>query len=305
MTAPTPTSNPAPARATEPPKPPSTLLLGTPGSGKTDSIATLIEAGLDLFFFAIEPNALDSLLDSVRRRNLDMSKLHWMSIMPANPDLTALLDMATKIGQMTYEDLSKIKSGIGKDKTQQFLQLLKGFKNFIDEKDGRDYGSIFDFDASRAVVLDSLSGLNDMAFLQTVGYKPAPAQGEWGVAMSLELATIKHLCASLQCFFVLTGHLDKEINEASGAITITSSALGSKNAGKIMRPFSEIVLAKRGRTGQEFKWSTWELSSTVDLKSRALPISDDIKPSFTLLVDAHKRRLESVRQPDTSTLPST
>lgn len=291
MAVPVPAPVPPPAAdSSRPVKPPSTLLFGPPGSGKTDSIGSAVEAGLELFFFGIEANATDTLLDSCRRRKVDMSRVHYRYIPPANPDLDTLLDMAGKIGRMSYEDLSNIKSGIGKDKTQQCLVLLQSFKNFVDDKDGQSYGSIFDLKDDAIVALDSMSGLNDMCFLQTVGYKPAPAQGEWGVAMHLEMSIIKLLCSSLNCFLAVTAHADKETNEVTGARTITSSALGQKNAQKIMRPFSEIVYTKRGRDGKSFRWSTWEDGLTIDLKSRALPISSDIQPTFKTLVEAHQRR---------------
>lgn len=294
MATPAPKAVPAPVRPPQPVKPPTVLLMGPPGSGKTDSLATLLETGLEVFLLVIEANGLDTFLDSIARRNLKTDRLHWKYIPPASPDLGTLMNMAEQISTKDFESLSSIKTGIGKEKAREYMTFLKALENFVDDKDGKSYGSVFDFDDSKVLAIDSLSGLNAMAMDLTIGYKPTASKPEWGIAMNLELKTLQKLCADLRCLFVLTAHIDKEPNEITGANTVTSAALGQKNSGKIARLFSEVVLTKRGKTGREFKWSTWETSSLVDLKNRALPISDSIDPTFVRIWKAHQRRLTQV-----------
>lgn len=270
-------------------KPPTVLLLGPAGVGKTYSIPTLLQCGLEVFVIGTEPNFLDTLLDSTRNRKLDVAKLHWLYIPPAAPGTTALEDMAQQVANKGYEDLAAIKQGISKDKTQQFRQLLRATNNFVDERTGIDYGSIYEFGPDKALVIDSLSGINDMALNLTVGFKPALHQGEWGVAQNLEYALIQKLTSDLKCLFVLVGHVDKEPNEITGGTSIMASSIGRKLAPKLGKKFSEVILAKRGTKGLAFRWSTDD--SAADLKNRALPISDQIEPTFVEIWKGHQERL--------------
>lgn len=290
MATPTPLRVPTPALPPQQVKPPTCLLMGPPSTGKSDSLTTWLDTGLDVFLLITEPNGLDTVLEACHRRKVSTEKLHWHYVTPAPVGLDALELMAKRVADMSYEDLSRIKTGIGKESTRQFIDLLHVLANFIDEKDGQSYGSVFNFEDDKVLCVDSLSGINQMAMDLTIGFKPTASEGEWGVAMNVELKLIQKLCGDLRCFFVLTAHVEKEPNEISGANAITSAALGKKNAGKIARSFSEIILTKRLKDGKTFKWSTWETTSIVDLKNRALPISDAIEPNFKLVYDAHVRR---------------
>lgn len=271
-------------------KAPTCLLMGPAGSGKTYSLATLLEAGLETFVIGTEPNFLDTLLDSCRDRGLKLDKLHWHYIAPAAPDMQALEEMALKISTQSYEGLSNMKSGISKEKTTQYREFLALWRDFIDEKDGQHYGSIFDFPPdTHAVAIDSLSGMNTMALDLMIGMKPTAAQGEWGVAMNLEEKSIQKLTSDLKCMFVLTAHIGREPDEVSGGKMVMMDALGTKLAPKLGKQFSEIILSRRGATAKEFRWSTFDPG--VVLKNRSLPISKDLDPSFALVWSSHKRRV--------------
>ena len=71
-------------------QPPSALVIGQPGAGKTDALATLILAGLETFVISTEPDGIGSLLDSCARRGVSVDKLHWASCLPATPGWMAL-----------------------------------------------------------------------------------------------------------------------------------------------------------------------------------------------------------------------
>lgn len=266
---------------------PHTLLMGAPGSGKTDVQLTLVEAGLELFILITEPTGVDSLLDSAERRKLPMDRIHWCVVPPASADIGALRDMAALVSSMSYKDLSELKQGIGKAKMQQMSKLLNTIDNFVDDRTGKAFGSVFSWGPGRAFTLDSLSGLNTIAMQHTVGFKPSPHQGEWGIMMSLEENILLNIHSECKAFFCLTAHLDKEPDELTGTTKIMASALGRKLAPKIPRHFSEVVLATRNLQG--FHWST--MSSEADLKNRALPASKDILPSFVPIVEAYRRRV--------------
>jgi hypothetical protein len=277
-------------------QPPSTLIIGAPGSGKTDVIATYAKAGIETFVITTEPGGVESLIDSATRRGAPIEKLHWSTIFPHTGDFTALETMTKDIGDKDYEGISKLK-GIGKDKTRvAAMNLLNAMKDFKCERTGDSYGSFTTWDNSAAFVIDSLSGINLIAWYLTVGYKPTAMPGEWNIAQNWVEALLNKINSDRGCYFTLTAHVEKEMDEMSGTNRVMVSTLGRKLAPKIPRFFSEVVFASRSvkktDKGQEatFLWSTVE--PQMDLKNRSLPISDKITPDFSQLVSAYTERLK-------------
>lgn len=269
-------------------QPPSILLAGAPGAGKTDVLTTFVEAGIETFVLITEPGGVESLLDSMERRRLDMSKLHWMEAIPAMVDVPTMEKLFSIVGSTSYEDIAKIKVGIEKDKTKlPAMGMLHALKDFKCARTGQSYGSVFSWDDSRAFCFDSLSGMSMMALHLTVGFKPSLHQGEWGVAMNTVETLVNQITGTRRCFFTLTSHVEKEASELTGVQQIMASTLGRKLAPKLPRFFSEFVYATRSKTGG-FNWST--IDNMMDLKNRSLPLSDKITPSFVPIVEAHRRR---------------
>lgn len=272
-------------------QPPHCLLMGPTGSGKTYSISTLAEAGLEVFVLVTEPTGVDTLLDAWDRKKLDINKLHYSTVAPAAAGWGALKDMATKINLMSYSDLSNVKSGVGKEFMKQFPKLLANCENFCCERDQKSYGDVTSFGPDRALVVDSLSGLSLITMQHTVGFKPSPHQGEWGIAMSATEMLLLKLSSDCGCFFVLTSHIEKEPDEITGMARVTVSTLGRKLAPKIPRFFSEVIRARKDGSGA-YKWATQD--SEADLKNRALPSSANLDPSFVPVVEAYRRRVAAI-----------
>lgn len=277
-------------------QPPATLIMGPPGSGKTDVLATYIEAGIELFVISTEPDGISSLVDSVKRRELDMEKLHWCSVLPATGEWSAITDMVNTIAGNSYEAISSIKSGVGKDKTRgPALKLLHALQDFPCERTGKMFGDTSTWDDTRALCLDSSSGLSLISMALTIGFKPAAHQGEWGVAMNFVEQLLMKMTSDRSCFFTFTAHVEKELNELTGVSQIMVSTLGRKLAPKIPRFFSEVILAKKIVNMQAgtaaFSWANADNMS--DLKSRALPISTSMEPSFVPVVEAYRLRTKA------------
>jgi hypothetical protein len=270
-------------------QPPSVLLQGASGSGKTSALVTSLQAGLNVFVIGTEPGFVDSLIDRCRELKIPIDRLHWMSVLPATEGWEALDEMVLKIGSLDFEGISKIK-GIGKDKTrvpaQKFLGALKDFKC---ERTGESFGSFTLWDDTCLLAIDSLSGLSTISWYLTVGNKPTGAPGEWNIAMNFIEALLMKINSDRQCYFCLTAHVEKEMDEITGVMRVMTSTLGRKLAPKIPRFFSEVVYAKRTTAAPQFRWST--IDSSADLKNRVLPVSDVMLPSFVQIVDGHKRRL--------------
>lgn len=283
------TSSAPPATAGPQLQPPAILLAGESGSGKTYSISTLLEAGLEVFVIVTEPVGVESLIDVVMEKKLDMNKLHWKQITPARQGFGDLKAMAEKIGAMTYDSLTKL-SPQGDRRNSRFIHLLACLANFVDDKDGKSYGAVDSFGPDRVLVIDSLSGLNIMAMDLAVGDKPTAHQGEWGVAMSALEKLLNSLSSGLKCTFVLTAHLERETDELTGGTKLMAAALGRKLAPKLPRFFSEVIHCYRDQKG--FFWST--SAQNVTTKRRILPLDDKITPTFKPIVEGYRNRLKAI-----------
>lgn len=275
---------------------PSVICMGPPGSGKTYALATLIKAGLEVFVISTEPDGVASLIDACEAQDVDINKLHWASCLPAPAGWAALEDMVTTIGTMGFEQIQNIKSGVGKSSTREpASKLLNSLKNFKCERDGKSYGDVSKFDDTKCLVLDSLSGLSMIAWMLTLGYKPAAHQGEWGVSMNFVEQLLLKMTSDRKCFFVMTAHVEKEINEMTGVGQTMVSTLGRKLAPKVPRYFSEVVLANRTikDTKSVFTWAT--VDAKADLKSRSLSVSTVLSPDYAPIVNAYRRRVQVIR----------
>lgn len=266
---------------------PHSLLMGPAGSGKTSSIVTFAKKGIECFVIVTEPTGVDSLLDAWEREKAPIDLLHYSVVAPASPGWGALKDLATRINVMNYKDISELKSGIGKEKMTQFPRLLKNLENFSDDRIGKSYGDVTSWGPDRVLCLDSLSGLSLIAMQATVGFKPSPHQGEWGIAMSAIESLLLQLSSDCKCFFVMTAHIEKEPDEITGIAKVGVSTLGRKLAPKIPKFFSEVIRARKDPTGR-FLWST--LDQEADLKNRSLPSSSSIAADFGPIVDAYRKR---------------
>ncbi len=248
-----------------------------------------MKAGIEVFVIGTEPGFVDSLIDRVRELKLDINLLHWTTVLPATEGWDALDDMVSKIGSLDFEGISKLK-GIGKDKTRVPAQkLLASLKDFIDERTGQSFGSFTTWDDSRALVVDSLSGLSIIAWYLTVGNKPTGAPGEWNIAMNFLEALLMKINSDRKCYFVLTAHIEKEMDEISGVMRVMTSTLGRKLAPKLPRFFGEVIYATRTTEDPKFRWST--IDRNADLKNRILAVGDKLPPDFGPIVEGHKKRI--------------
>lgn len=272
-------------------QPPATLLVGPSGSGKTSAIATQLLAGLEVFVVMTEPGGVESLLDSVLRLNAKVDRLHWTTCLPAAAGWSGIEEMLTKINTMDQKQLADQRD-MGKSTFRDAaMRFLNAFRNFTCERTGEVFGDFTLWNDTRAMNVDSLTGWSAMAWGTTVGYKPTANPGEWGIAQNFIEKFLLKINNDRRCFFTLTAHLEKEMDDMTGVKRLMVSTLGAKLAPKIPAFFSEVVRTYREvdpKGNAAFRWST--LASDQDLKNRALPISSQLAPSFVQIVDAYKRR---------------
>jgi len=253
-----------------------TLLMGAYGSGKTFSLRTLIDAGLNVFTLFVDPG-----MESVT----DRTELHWRYISPAAATWGDLIASAKLINESSNASLQEM-TGIHKSSYTQFISVLQQLNNFKAPHESKEYGDVTKWGTDRVLAIDGLTGLGDMSLNLAIGSKPIKTSPDWGVAMDNLHRLIKKLCYDTVCHFVLLAHMEREKDEITGAILKMVSTLGRKLAPVLPIPFSDVILAYR--EGDKFYWST--KAAETDLKSRHLPLEDKIKPDFGLILKGWKAR---------------
>lgn len=270
-------------------KPPSVLLCGAAGAGKTYSLSTLVEAGLEVFAIFTDPGGEESFVDSIMDRGLDMEKVHWSYTPLTTTDWNDFGQIAKMISTLSYSALGDIKNGINKQDFTEFRDMLTVMSNFKCQRTGEEYGAIDDFGPDRAVALDSITGLGVMIKHLVVGAKPTLHQGEWGVAMTHQEEFMQTFVSASKCFTVATAHMEMQKDEMLGTTKLMPSFLGNKLAPKIPRIFSDVILAENEEG--KFRWST--VNPRADLKARNLPLSAMLEPSFVPIVNKWRARIEA------------
>lgn len=253
------------------------LLMGNSGTGKTYSLRTWIKAGITPFVIFTEPG-METLSD------LPKGSWHWTYIPPGVEKWDALLAMATKVNQMDFDMLTKT-ADPNKRKYTQFLDVIKSLDNFVDQ-DGKSFGDVMTWNTDRVLVIDSLSGLSDMAMHLVTGGKFVRAMQDWMIAQNAIEGLVNQLLTGTKCWVTITAHIEREKDEVTGGTSVMVSTLGRKLAPRLPRYFSDVIQSVREEA--KFTWSTSGYG--VDVKSRNLPIKAGLVPDFAPLVQSWKDR---------------
>lgn len=254
-------------------------LMGPAGTGKTHSIGTLVDSGMEVFYLALEPG-LESLLGYYKDKGKPVpDNLHWHTLAAPKASFTEMMDAATKINTLSLESLAKM-ADPNRGKHNQFITLLGVLNDFPDDRTGQKFGSVAEWPAKRVLVIDGLAGLGRAAMALVVGGKPVKNQSDWGIAQDQIEKLLRMICDNCQASFVLIAHIEREKDEVLGGVKIMVSTLGAKLAPKIPAMFSDVILAVR--QGDKYNWDTG--NTQADLKTRNLPIKSDLPPDFSQIV---------------------
>lgn len=261
------------------------LLMGPAGTGKTHSIGTLVDSGVEVFFLALE-SGLEALMGYWTDRGKPIpDNLHWHTLAAPTASFAELMDAATKINQLSLDSLAKM-ADPNRGKHNQFISLLQALNNFPDDRTGKTFGPVNAWTPSRALVVDGMTGLGRAAMSLVVGGKPVKSQSDWGIAQDQVEKLVRMLCDGCPAHFILLAHVERETDMVLGGTKLMASTLGKALAPKIPPMFSDVVLTVR----QGDKW-TWDTANVMaDLKTRNLPIRADNPPDFGPIIAKWKQR---------------
>jgi hypothetical protein len=260
------------------------MLMGPSGTGKTHAIGTLVDAGIEVFYFAYEAGA-ETLLGYFTDRGLPIpDNLHICTVRAPSASFLEMADAVRYVNTLSFEGLIK-QVDPAKSKYNQLEQFLRNFNNVVDDT-GKAWGDVQTWDSSRALVIDGLTGLCDSAMKACIGGKFARDQKDWGLAQNIVEGILRKITSESRFHFILISHVERETDPNGGGLKLMASALGRALAPKLPAMFSDVILAKR--IGRDFWWDTED--PAADLKTRNLPISAKIPPTFAAIVEKWKSR---------------
>lgn len=261
------------------------LLMGPAGTGKTTSIGSLVESGVEVFYLGLEPG-LESLLGYFTDKGKPVPpNLHWHQVEAQRASFTDLMDTAKKINTMSLESLAKM-SDPNRSKYDQFTKILSALNNFVDDRTGESFGCADTWGPNRALVVDGMAGLARAAMGLVVGGKAVSNQSDWGIAQKQIETLLFMLTNQLKCHFVLLAHVEREIDPVLGGTKIMISTLGKALGPKLPPMFSDVILTVR--EGSKFSWDTG--SAIADVKSRNLPIAQNQAADFRTIIKKWQSR---------------
>jgi hypothetical protein len=261
------------------------LLEGPAGTGKTYSLGTLVDEGIETFGLFTE-SGLETLTGYWTDRGFPVpDNLHWHLLKRKQAGFDALIRGAESVNTMSLEALAKMQDH-KRMEHNEYVNLLRALADFPDDRTGKKFGPVDSWGPDKAVFIDSLTGMNSIVMSLVVGNKPMKSMADWGLAQDQLEKLLRQLTDGCKCHFILISHVERETDQVFGGVKVTVSTLGKALAPKIPPMFSDVILSVR--EGSKFSWST--ANPMADLKTRNLTIADGLPPSFKPIFDKWKSR---------------
>lgn len=262
------------------------LLEGPGGSGKTHSIGTLVDTGVEVFFLALEAG-LESLVGYYTDRSKPVpNNLHWHTLnLVQKGGFGKMAETASIIANSTYAALCKIQD-FGRAQNNPYERMLRVMNDFEDQRTGVKFGPVDSWGPDRAIVIDGNTGLANFIMAMQVGIKPVRDKPDYGIVQEQMEKFIRYCCDGCKCHFVLISHIERETDETLGGRFVYPSCPGQKLSPKLPSMFSDTILAER--RGTVWDWNT--ASPMADLKTRNLEVKEKITPDFALIINKWKSR---------------
>ena len=193
------------------------LLEGPAGTGKTHAIGTLVDAGVETFALFTE-SGMETLTGYWTDKGKPVpDNLHWNLLKRKTAGFNVLIEGAEKVNTSSYEALAKM-SDSKRMEHNEFLTLLRVLSNFHDDRTGKDFGAVDSWGPDRAIVIDSLTGMNSIVMSLVVGNKPMKSMADWGLAQDQLEKLLRQLTDGCKCHFILIAHVEREVDQILGGI---------------------------------------------------------------------------------------
>ena len=255
------------------------LLIGPGGTGKTHSLTSLCNAGLEVFVLFTGETGMQSATRDER--------VHYRVIRPMNVGWSVIRTMAERSNKFSTDALLKTDGKRGL--FTQFLEVIDTCNNFECDHCGKSFGDVEKWSTDRVLVVDHLSGLSRMCRYLLVGGRTGMSQPELYNAQGNLDRFIRTLALETKCHVVLISHEDTDRDEFSGRVTHYP---GTPGLGKALRAtfapdFDDVICAVR--VGNKFSWSTTEADHD-GLKANNLEWKSEQNPSFEPLIKRWQAR---------------
>jgi len=208
------------------------------------------------------------------------TNLRWHVVRTPSLSLEALIDGASKTGMMSMDALFK-SIDPNRGRNNPWETLLRVFSDVPDDRTGTKHGNIGTWGAHTILINDSLSETANACMRMVTGVKTSASLPEYGVAQGNLINWLRYMTQTFQGTFVMTAHVQRQMNEVTGAVQLMTKAIGKAMADDIPQLFSETIYTMR--EGTNWYWDT--AASNVDTKTRYLPIQSKIPPNFALIMD--------------------
>jgi len=252
------------------------LTFGRTGSGKTDAIISLAQAGQKVRFLAPDNNSMAGILSGFSRRNLKIEDFDFSIGVPERPVVAGkdILDMIDSYLKTDIDVLMKTKDKNRKSNVG-FRNIYAGAIEFTDTLTGENKGMVTDWGVDTTLVIDSLTVVCDEIRLTVTGNKPSTLP-EWGSQQSLLKSFINHTTAVLKCNVVLLAHPTKEVDPITSATTIYPLNIGQALNESFSSNFSDVLYSQFD--GKNYFWSTKH--RTAVCSGRNVDIADNLPQDY-------------------------
>lgn len=269
---------------------PKVCLMGLGGTGKTYALGSLADwAAANGFELAIlfTENSSETFLGYYRDRGKEPPPcIYWHQQGTRPISLKNLILQADNVGKLSYESLAKSVDGNRGGENNAFWKILQSCSDFKDDRTGKSLGGVDTFPLKRIFAMDSLTETSNAAMKMQIGSRPMASPGDYGVAQNNLMNFLRLLTQGCDCPFVMTSHVDREIDGVTQSTKIMIKAIGKALATEIPTLFSDVIYAVRD--GDKFTWDT--AAYGVDVKTRSLGYRAGIRPDFAQIFDVWKKR---------------
>lgn len=267
---------------------PKVLIEGPTGAGKTHSLGTLVDSGVEVGLMAFE-QGVEALYGYWTDRGLKVPDNIFVHEV-AGPSVTFgnLADAAKLVNMLSYKSLIE---GVDQNRAKydQMVKVYTALNDFTCHRSGRKLGPVDRWSTGRWLAMDGLTGLSNCAMNLFVGGRIVVSQSDWLIGQRNIENLLRQITTQCRCGFVLIAHQEREPDH-TGASKVTVSTLGKALAPKIPPMFSDVIMAKKLVTtaGTTWQWDTQD--PQCDLKTRNLPIRGDLPQNFKPILDRWKSR---------------